>query len=267
MRLEIILQPDKPLDLPIHYGSHLRGFVYSYLEPKVSEYLHDHGYQQSTNSSSYKMFSYSRLSGHYSTYHHQSKKQKRIVFDDKISFMVSAIDAEDIQPDTAAPQLDTLLGFAQNLLSTQNPVELNGVFCQVIGVTIVNSPIIKADEAIKIRMISPITIHRTFKYCDDSKGTYYYYPFEQAWQEKIFNNLENKAKALHWQNPKIPEDSYIKPICVNRADKKIINDLGFWIEGWLGEYEILLPENFFWLAYKAGFGSRNSGGFGLFEVI
>ena len=265
MRLQIILKPDKPLDLPIHYGTHLRGFFYNYLEPNISQYLHEHGY--SVANKRYKMFCYSRLKGAYDIYHSKTHKQKRIVFKDEISFLISAIDADDIQEKQGLSRVDALFGFAQNLLGTNKAVELNDTACQVVGVTIVNTPRIAANKAVKIKMISPVSVHKTFKYSDNTKGSYFYYPFEAAWQEKIFANLENKAKALNWEDSKIPSESYIKPSFVLRTDKKIINDLGFWIEAWMGEYEVYLPENFLWLAYKAGLGVRNSAGLGMFEII
>lgn len=39
------------------------------------------------------------------------------------------------------------------------------------------------------------------------------------------------------------------------------------IKGWTGIYELDLPEPFFYLAYDAGLGSKNSQGFGMLKVV
>lgn len=266
MRLEINLKPLKVLDLPIHYNTHLRGFVYKHLEPKVSDRLHQTGFV--SNNKNYKMFTFSRINGKFKTYHCKNKRQKRISFDDTINIGFSSIDLEDIVTSKQKANADTLLSFAERLLSSNELVQINNIDCDVDSVNIKKTPLVDTSLPIKIKMLSPITLHKTFSYTDSSKGTHYYHPFDELWESKLISNLLNKANALGWEVP--PEKTKtmrIVPKRVNRDNKVIVNDKGFWIEAWFGEFELVLPEDLFWLAYKAGLGARNSAGFGMFEVL
>ena len=264
MRLEIVLKPEIPLDLPIHYNAHLRAFIYNNFEPSISKYLHDYGY--SLNNKKFKMFCFSRLNGLYEVYHSKEKKQQRIKFKNKVSFVVSAIDNEDILQEQGI-KMDGLIGLANKLLEADS-VSLNNITCIVDSVNIKKTPKRESGNPTKIRLLSPITLHRTFKYSDGRKGTDYHHPFEELWQKKIFNNLQSKAQALGWESlPEGLQESYIKPITVTPKSKIVAKDKGFWIEAWFGDYELFLPDNYFWLAYKAGLGNRNSAGFGLFEIV
>ena len=54
---------------------------------------------------------------------------------------------------------------------------------------------------------------------------------------------------------------------VSKRNEAIVNFKGTWVKGWMGLYELSLPEPFFTLAYNAGLGSKNSQGFGMVEVV
>ena len=268
MRLEISLKPLKPLDLPIHYNAHLRGFIYSYLEPTIAAELHKHGY--SIRGRNYKLFTFSRIQGKSQTYNSEDKKQKRIVFKNRISIQFSSIDTEDINLEhkSQKPNSDALLGFAKRLLDSREPVIINDINCEVISVNIMRTPTIDITQPVRIHMLSPITVHSTYSFTDGKKATHFYHPFEELWAQKLKNNLLNKAEALGWQRDKLNiEPDFIKPFNVTPNRQTTIIDMGFTIKAWYGDYEILLPESLFWLAYKVGLGARNSAGFGMFDVI
>ena len=48
---------------------------------------------------------------------------------------------------------------------------------------------------------------------------------------------------------------------------KIIRFKGTVIKGWMGTFEVRLPEPYFTLAYEAGLGAKNSQGFGMIQVV
>lgn len=268
MRLEISLQPLKPLDLPIHYNAHLRGFVYDYFEPTVAAELHEHGY--SIRGRNYKLFTFSRIRGKYHIYNSEEKKQKRIVFKNRFSVQFSSVDAEDINLENKSknPKADALLGFAKQLLDSREPVTINDTKCDVISVNIMRTPTIDISQPVRIHMLSPITVHSTYSFTDGKKATHFYHPFEELWAQKLKNNLLNKAEALGWQRDRLDiKPDFIKPLNVTPNRQTTIIDMGITVKAWYGDYEISLPESLFWLAYKAGLGARNSAGFGMFEVI
>jgi len=268
MRLEIRLQPLKPLDLPFHYNAHLRGFIYDYFEPAIAAKLHEHGY--SIRGRNYKLFTFSRISGKNSVYNSEEKKQKRIRFEGRINIQFSSIDAEDIaqEKDAQKSKADALLGFARRLLDSREPVIINDIDCEVVSVNIMRTPVIDSSGPIRINMLSPITVHRTYSFTDGQKATHFYHPFEELWATKLKNNLLNKAEAIGWQRDKLDIDpDFIKPYNVTKNRQTTIIDMGFIIKAWYGEYELNLPESLFWLAYKVGLGARNSAGFGMFDIV
>jgi len=62
-------------------------------------------------------------------------------------------------------------------------------------------------------------------------------------------------------------NSIYSNINVSKRNEAIVNFKGTWVKGWMGLYELNLPEPFFTLAYNAGLGSKNSQGFGMVEVV
>lgn len=265
MRLEIKLKTLQPLDLPAHYNSQVQNFIYTYIEPEISNYLHEQGFTSSGKK--FKLFTFSRLRGVFKRYKSKEKKQWRIVFTDTITFDIASIDKQEIMQDHAPHQADGLLSLANFLLTTQDHVCIHYTPCDVLSVNIKKAPRINPNEPVTFEMLSPVTTHSTFHYTDGQKGTYYYMPFEKDWEEMLLNNLKAKAKAIGWDVEKQDfKGSYIKPINVTKKEKVVANIEGFWVEAWMGEFEMLLPEDYMWLAYKTGLGNRNSMGFGMIET-
>lgn len=72
MRLTLEFNCSKNVLLPIQYNHCIQSFLYHHISPKLSRFLHDHGFKQGKRS--FKMFTFSRLQGKYS------------IYEDKISF-------------------------------------------------------------------------------------------------------------------------------------------------------------------------------------
>ena len=249
MRLCISLEADGKLLLPIHYNHIVQGLVYSQLESNLASWLHGEAYSYAKRT--YKMFTFSRLSGAYQL----DRKIKRIRFSGPISFKLTSHNTE------------ILASLAEHLLKSQN-LRLGQNEVQVRGVEILKPPCL-TESPVRVKALSPITIYSTFEKPSGGKLTHYYAPHEKDWSAMLMANLARKAGALEWElNPdEALEDAYIKPYRVSERDKKVVRYKGLVIEAWMGVYELKLPETFFELAYDVGLGGKNGQGFGMVEVM
>jgi CRISPR-associated endoribonuclease Cas6 len=249
MRLRISLCPESlSLRLPIQYNHLLQGLIYSNLDRLLSEWLHEEGHAYGTRR--FKLFTFSRLFGK------RNMSKGQIEFCGSAYFYLSAVDAE-------------ILGsLAEHFL--KNPtVRLGKAECRVQEVGVEPVPEINVAKPTRVKALSPITAYSTLTLPDGGKKTYYYAPQEKEWSEALISNLGRKAKALGWtaDGDEDLKEAWVKPYKVRSADQKILKFKGTVIKGWMGLYEVKLPEPYFRLAYDAGFGAKNAQGFGMVGVI
>ncbi len=251
MRVQITITPEShsALTLPVHYGAILQGFIYSQLEPKLADWLHGDAYSYAKRT--FKMFTFSRLTGHFDL----NRTTKRISFSGPVTFQL------------ASHNTQVLASLAEHLLKSQS-LRLGQNEVQVRGVEILRPPCFQDDRPIRVKALSPITIYSTFEKPDGGELTHYYNPQERDWSGMLLQNLVRKAKALGWEDAgEALEHAYIKPHRVSERDKKIIGYKGFTVQAWLGTYELKLPQAYFELAYDVGLGGKNAQGFGMVEVV
>ena len=250
MRIQITLTPESraELSLPVHYGIILQGFIYSQLEPNLASWLHGDAYSYARRT--FKMFTFSRLTGRFEL----DAKTKRISFSGPMTFQL------------ASHNTQILASLAEHLLKSQT-LRLGHHEVRVHGVEILRPPCFQADQPVRVKALSPITIYSTFQKPGGGKLTHYYSPPEKDWSPMLLQNLARKAKALEWEDEgKALENAYVKPLRVSERDKKIISYKGFSVQAWLGTYELKLPQAYFELAYDVGLGGKNAQGFGMVEV-
>lgn len=60
MRIAVTLESPQSLNIPVHYGHLLQGFIYQQLEPDLAAWLHGEAYSHAQRT--FKMFTFSRLS-------------------------------------------------------------------------------------------------------------------------------------------------------------------------------------------------------------
>ena len=248
MRLRIRLRPVGVLDLPIQYNHILQGMIYSQLDASLARELHDKTIEHVPNKR-FKMFTFSRLKGVY------RMEGGRICFEG------------DVQLDLSSSDVTILSSFAEHVLQTER-LRLGRVDCGVLGVEILPRPRVDASQAIRVFMISPVTIARPG---DVEKGEYrneFLSPFDDMWSEALVGNLLEKARGLGWEqsDDSLHEICHISPLQVEAKDRKRLTYKGRVIEAWMGDYELRLPEGYFWLAYDVGLGAKNSLGLGMFDV-
>jgi CRISPR-associated endoribonuclease Cas6 len=176
------------------------------------------------------------------------KFQEEISFGNKIYFYISS------------PFNEFLSQFVENLLKKYEfEIYRNNLHLKELYVL----PMPKFEKKMKIKMISPMTVYSTLLK-GEKKKTYYYSPFEKEFEILIKENLRKKYQAFY--NIRKEFDFNIKPEKVNKNLEKIIIYKGTVIKGWLGTYEIQSDEEIIKFAYDSGLGSKNSQGFGMFEI-
>jgi len=250
LRIRVKLYPEEhdELVLPLHYNHAVQGFVYSNLDAGLARWVHDEGHAYFRRN--FKMFTFARLGGRYRIH------QGRISFLEGVTIRIAAVDA------------DLLASIAEHLLKRPQ-VRLGNEVCRVDEVAVEPKPEVGQEDRLVVRAASPITVYSTLTTIRGSRKTYYYSPYEDEWSQGIISNLARKAKSLCWQTDpeRDLEGSYLKPLRVTTRDMSVVNYKGNIIKGWLGIYELRLPEPYFWLAYDAGLGAKNAQGFGMFDVL
>ncbi|MEO0266296.1 MAG: CRISPR-associated endoribonuclease Cas6 [candidate division WOR-3 bacterium] len=245
MRLRLLITPEKGrLKVPIHYNHLVQGFIYRHIEEPIADWLHSKGF--SYHSRNFKLFTFSWLFG--------EKRLLRQAFEFKgnISFYFST------------PVEEILDSFVKKLLKAEY-VELANSKCYIEKVEV--EPLRSLSSYLYIRMLSPVTVYSTFLQ-GDKKKTYYYNPHEKDFERLVLENIRKKVMAYYGEGeyPSL-DGAYFKPVDVNESNFHIIKFKGFVIKGWSGIYRLHLPEPYLSMAYDAGLGSKNSQGFGMWEVL
>jgi CRISPR-associated endoribonuclease Cas6 len=239
MRFLITLQVQEPLILPLSYNHLVQASIYSNISPELSKFLHDKGFIYGKRH--FKFFTFSRLMGKYQL------KHKTIQFNENIHFYVSS-------------PLKKFMNDLANSIMQKGYFKLGNYKLEVVSIKVHDEPVI--SNKVNIKMLSPVTVYSTLLTPDGRKKTYYYSPFEKEFQKLIDDNL--KKKYFIFFHKKLKSDIIIKPLKVRET---IIMYKNFLIKGWVGTFRLEGPKKALKLAYDAGLGSKNSQGFGMFEVI
>ncbi|MFQ6066624.1 MAG: CRISPR-associated endoribonuclease Cas6 [bacterium] len=238
---------------PLHYNHDVQSFVYRHISPELAGFLHREGYL--VGKRKFKLFCFSRLLGKY----HINSQEEKISFSGPISFYLSSPSEKFIQQ------------FAETLLRTPQ-VKLSRNLFIISSIEVFPKPLIQGDVA--IRMLSPVTVYSILFFANGKKKTYYYSPFEAEFSQLIRANILKKYQALYgtsYDEKSSPPHFEISPQRVNQnSEKKIkyIPSSGSYtlIKAWLGTYRIRGDPKLISLAYDTGLGSKNSQGFGMFEI-
>ena len=243
MRIEIEFAGDdgKEIALPIHYNYHIQSFLYRHISPELGKFLHDSGFILEKRK--FKMFTFSRIVGKYR------------IMGNKIAFYPPVYL-------TISSPLDRFISELGNAMLKENELELVGNRIHVESIRVLPEPEIK-DE-LKIKMLSPIVTYSTLTKRDGKKKTYYYAPYEEEFADMIDKNLRKKYEALYKKKPRARKLK-IQPI--GRPKERVLKYRGTIIKGWTGTFVLNGNRKILKLAYYTGLGSKNSQGFGMFEVV
>jgi CRISPR-associated endoribonuclease Cas6 len=244
MRLSISFQSDNKLTLPLAHNELIQGFIYHSISADLAKILHDHGFPYENRN--FKLFTFSRLNGTVRL----NRRDKTITFEPPVTLNFCSPVSEFVQE------------FGNSLLLK----ETHRFGSSQVTVSEINVEPNRVEHTpVLIKMLSPMTMYSTLSSPEGKKKTYYYSPQENEFSELIRDNLLKKYKAFH---DKDPEDSefIIKPEKVSKRNYKVIYYKNFRIDAWNGIYRVDSSKELIEFGLNAGFGGKNSQGFGCGEV-
>ena len=223
------------LTIPFNYNHEVQSLLYSLLGELKDKY-HNDGFGERK----YKLFTFSSLRGK------KRIKDRRLCFADKIYLDVRSVHDDFCDALFAAMEKRPTLTFFNQELTC---VDVNYL-----------SPKITMDN-IAITMLSPLEIHTT----DNEKHTTYYSVNDDEFTRLFNDNFAGKYEAYMGEAPQEPIK--ISAISIRPKDKVVTRYKGNYITAWRGIYELKAKPEYLNFLYYCGLGSRNSAGFGMFEVM
>ncbi len=242
MQLEVSIGLREPLALPINYNHILQSIIYRALSamPDYSEFLHECGY--TSGGRQYRMFQFSQLTGDY----YIDQGQHKIVFR-------SYVHLEIRSPEPLLIRLLTM-----NL--QRHGVMFGTVICRDVHLELYDYTV--EENSLNIRMKSPVTVYST----DPGSGyVTYYKPDEDIFYQKINDNFLRKYQAYYGLSPYAGIE--MKPLQDNLPKKMVTKYQGSYITAWYGTYRLTGERKYLDFLYQTGLGSKNSQGFGMFEIL
>ena len=186
------------------------------------------------------MFQFSQLSGDYYI------QDRKIIFRSYVEFEVRS----------SEPLLIRLLGeYFWN-----HGVRFGETICRDIQMELYDYTV--EETKLRIRMKSPMTVYST----DHENGRIYYYnPEEEEFYQRLNENFFRKYQAYYGVEP-------ISMLEIQKEGDKIPKKFvtryqGSYITAWYGTYELSGKRKYLDFLYQTGLGSKNSQGFGMFEIL
>jgi CRISPR-associated endoribonuclease Cas6 len=239
MRILIILRASDDVMLPVSYNYLVQASIYNNISHRLSKFLHDKGFVYGKRR--FKFFTFSRLMGEYRV------ERGMIHFNGDVGLYVSS------------PIKRFINDLAHSVLR-RGHLRFGVHDFEVVGITVPNQPNI--GNEVVVRMLSPVTVYSTLFTPDGRKKTYYYSPFEIEFQQLINANIKKKYHVFFHKDLK--SSFKIEPVKVRET---IVTYKNFLIKGWMGMFKLQGSKRAIQLAYDTGIGSKNSQGFGMFEII
>lgn len=242
MQIKIGLTSDSDIVLPIHYNHIVQGFIYNNIDEKLAMFLHNKGFIK--NSRTFKLFTFSNI----------LKKGRKIGksfnFGKNISIIVSS------------PIDDFCKSIANSMLQNDNLI-LGSNNLKVGQIELINEELSK--EEIIIESLSPIVMYSTLFKADGKKFTYYYQAHEKEFGKLIGENLIKKYNAFYGEGIKFKKEIKIKPI--GKVKQSFVYYKNFIVKGESGRFSVKGDRRLLQIGLDAGFGGKNSQGFGCVKII
>ena len=232
--LIITLRSETPVRLPIAYNYYVQSALYAAWRDAFPA-LHDEGYTDGVHS--FRMFTFSPLRGSYRV------GGKEIVFTGELSLEVRS------------PVEELIERLASHLLGNGS-MRLGHDTLSVTDLRTANHLLFFPSA--RIRMLGPVTAHDTLP---DGK-TVYYAPTEERFAELLAANASAKLQAAGVSAP-----PYLGLRPVGRPPRKVVTTFkGVHVTGYLGTFSMEADPEVMGFLYYTGLGTRNSQGFGMFEI-
>lgn len=240
MQLKIQHEIQGQLILPLNYHHIIQSMIYRNLpqDTGYSHQMHEEGYVSGCRR--YKLFNFSLLKGRYEI------EDRKIMFRESVAWEVRSPDIYMLRQLEAAFQREGLR----------------------YGEQYFDGPVLKLEDRtietdwLDIRMLSPVCIYSTDM---DTKKTYFYSPLDNEFAAQLNDNFMRKYRACYGV---VPESGIeIEPVAVGSRDKYVTRYKNIYLSGWMGRYRLRGKRKYLDFLYQTGLGSRNSQGFGMFEIV
>ncbi|MEM2112162.1 MAG: CRISPR-associated endoribonuclease Cas6 [Candidatus Bathyarchaeia archaeon] len=244
MRVRLNLRDPKQgrVVLPTNYNYLIQASIYRNISRELADFLHDKGFLFGKRR--FKMFTFSRLEGCCRI----NKGNKQFVFEGDLTLQISS-------------PIEKFIGDLATTIVKKGFIVLGERVLRVVDLAFPAKPSIK-NGALRIRMLSPLTVYSTLMTPEGKKKTYYFSPYEKEFSALVNSNIRKKHSLLSGKN--IKSDIKIKPLKVKEV---ITLYKGTVVKGWMGQFLLTGPKSLIMTGYETGLGAKNSQGFGMFEVI
>jgi CRISPR-associated endoribonuclease Cas6 len=243
IHIEICLNAEEPLYLPIHYNHIVQAVIYNLLDEKMASFLHKKGFKYEKRA--FKMFAFSKLLGRFKF----KKSEQKITFYTPVSLIISS------------PYDDFCNSLASSLV-LRKKIKMGHTDLVASAITLNKETV--EDNKILIKTLSPIVAYSTFLKPSGGKYTCYFQPGEKEHNRIITNNIKKKFVAFYGLEP--PKgDIELKPL--EQPKLSIINYKGTVIKGYSGKFIMEGPTSLIQMSIDSGLGSKNSQGFGCLKPV
>jgi CRISPR-associated endoribonuclease Cas6 len=250
MRVKLTLLASRRASLPLNYNHAVASLIYETIGLASADFaarLHDEGF--SADGRRFKLFTFSRL-----VTRRSSVKEGHILLEDPvITLQISSPVAEFIEHLVTGLFQSETFNIAGARFTLQQAETL---------------PLPVFTERMSFRALSPIT-----ESVRDEQGGVRFLSTEDDWSEVIGRNLLRKHQALHGYAPQDTrplrwtwDGAYLDEAKRRgRRASALVDIRGIKVRGWLAPFTVEGSPELIEIGYEAGFGSRNSMGFGMAE--
>lgn len=261
MRLLLTLKTRKGSQLPFNYQAFINAWIYKTLQradPELASWLHEHGFDSTGRN--YKLFTFSPF--HIFPYTINKENKTIVILSDTVELRLSFAMNDLLS--------NLVMGLFHDLnfsIGNKN----HQTYFAVEQVEVI--PSITFDTTTKYRAVSPICItkrqegRRYAKYCS---------PKEDGYQTLFINNLLKKYEAAQAVLPQLPDlaaNDITFTLLSNKFRQRLLHfkahaDRAIKIKGYdQFDFELTAPPSLQEFGYYAGFGEKNSQGFGFCEIV
>lgn len=247
MKLTITLVGNNDsITLPLHHNHFIQAAIYQLLDPVYAAFLHEEGYRYEKRH--FRLFSFSRLLGHYSV----QPKDGTITFAGPIKLVI------------LSPLEPVSKGIVNSLIMGR---EFRIGSQLMIGTAVqIDHPTVSTDT-VTVRTLSPIVSYSTVVRADGRKFTYYFDPTESEFGRLVADNLYKKLKAWTPDIAVSREDFRFSIRPLKPAQKRVVIYKGTVIKGYSGYYLLEGEPEYLEFALNVGLGAKGAQGFGAIEQV
>lgn len=253
MRLALLLRPDRvPCILPFNYAHWLTAVVYGFLNRASQDYarfLHNEGYRSGLKR--FKLFTFSQL----------------LIPERKLTPSGLTCLSAEITWQISSPISEFIEHLAQGLLSLGR-MRLGSNELAIERVEVLPAP--RFSDAMRLRCLSPI-VAATGSERDGKFGARYLRADDPEISEALRKNLLKKFVLVHGREPSSSElfIEFDREYVRRKGDEiyRLVNYKGTKIKAIMAPFTVRGSPELIEIGYEAGFGEKNSMGFGMAEAI